>query len=233
MLHTHHAKQRICFRFGSRASARRSMGLGRADSGGCGHCPRRSHRDRGQVDGPTPCCGRARLGRQANARPTPLSDPRSRSAGPPVAGSEADRPRVPDRPLDGPTRGRTDPPPVRGVVPSALPPGLAHAAWLFAATPDAATPSAERRDHHTLGRQRLAAHSKKASDTHAHLVLIDETGLFLNPVVRRTWSLIGHTPVLDADGGPRTPNPRLMPGWAAGARGAGSTERTARPGPCR
>jgi putative transposase len=33
--------------------------------------------------------------------------------------------------------------------------------------------------------------------------LIDETGLFLNPVVRRTWSLIGHTPVLDADGGHR------------------------------
>jgi transposase len=33
--------------------------------------------------------------------------------------------------------------------------------------------------------------------------LIDETGLFLNPVVRRTWSLIGQTPVLDTDGGHR------------------------------
>lgn len=33
--------------------------------------------------------------------------------------------------------------------------------------------------------------------------MIDETGLFLNPVVRRTWSLIGRTPVLDADGGHR------------------------------
>jgi transposase len=49
----------------------------------------------------------------------------------------------------------------------------------------------------------LAAHSKKASDTQAHLVLIDETGLFLNPVVRRTWSAIGQTPTLDADGGQR------------------------------
>jgi hypothetical protein len=49
----------------------------------------------------------------------------------------------------------------------------------------------------------LAAHSKKASETHAHLVLIDETGLFLNPLVRRTWSVIGQTPVLDADGGHR------------------------------
>jgi transposase len=33
--------------------------------------------------------------------------------------------------------------------------------------------------------------------------LIDETGLFLNPLVRRTWSVIGQTPVLDADGGHR------------------------------
>ena len=49
----------------------------------------------------------------------------------------------------------------------------------------------------------MAAHSKKASDTQAHLILIDETGLFLIPLVRRTWSLIGQTPVLEADGGQR------------------------------
>jgi hypothetical protein len=34
-------------------------------------------------------------------------------------------------------------------------------------------------------------------------VLIDETGLFLQPVVRRTWSPVGQTPVLVADGGHR------------------------------
>ena len=34
-------------------------------------------------------------------------------------------------------------------------------------------------------------------------MLIDETGLFLNPVVRRTWSLIGDTPVISGDGGHR------------------------------
>jgi putative transposase len=54
-----------------------------------------------------------------------------------------------------------------------------------------------------VGRQRLAPHPKKACEAHAHLVLIDETGLFLNPLVRRTWALIGRTPVLDADGGHR------------------------------
>jgi transposase len=80
---------------------------------------------------------------------------------------------------------------------------LADATRLLSPTPGPATPPAERSEHPALGRQRLAAHSKKASDTQAHLVLIDETGLFLNPVVRRTWSVIGYTPVLDADGGHR------------------------------
>lgn len=54
-----------------------------------------------------------------------------------------------------------------------------------------------------MGSQRLAAHSKKASETQAHIVLIDESGLFLNPVVRRTWAQVGKTPVLDTDGGHR------------------------------
>ena len=35
-------------------------------------------------------------------------------------------------------------------------------------------------------------------------MLIDETGLFLNPTVRRSWAPIGHTPVIGGDGGHRT-----------------------------
>lgn len=34
-------------------------------------------------------------------------------------------------------------------------------------------------------------------------MLIDETGLFLNPLVKRSWAKIGHTPVLAVDGGHR------------------------------
>jgi hypothetical protein len=34
-------------------------------------------------------------------------------------------------------------------------------------------------------------------------VLIDETGLLLSPLVRRSWAKIGQTPVLDVDGGHR------------------------------
>lgn len=54
-----------------------------------------------------------------------------------------------------------------------------------------------------MGGDRLAGDPKKATETEAHLVLIDETGLFLNPLVRRTLALIGRTPILDADGGHR------------------------------
>ena len=35
-------------------------------------------------------------------------------------------------------------------------------------------------------------------------MLIDETGLFLNPTVRRSWAPIGRTPVIGGDGGHRT-----------------------------
>jgi putative transposase len=49
----------------------------------------------------------------------------------------------------------------------------------------------------------LAPPPKKVEADHAHLVLIDETGLLLNPLVRRTWALRGKTPVIGGDGGRR------------------------------
>jgi putative transposase len=49
----------------------------------------------------------------------------------------------------------------------------------------------------------LAADSKKAHEEQAHIVLIDETGLFLNPLVRRSWALRGQTPIISGDGGQR------------------------------
>jgi len=54
-----------------------------------------------------------------------------------------------------------------------------------------------------VGKERLARRPKKADAENAHVVLIDETGLFLNPVVRRTWARRGKTPVLVGDGGGR------------------------------
>jgi hypothetical protein len=50
----------------------------------------------------------------------------------------------------------------------------------------------------------LAPDPKKVAEDHAHLVLIDESGLFLNPLVRRSWAVRGRTPVVGGDGGHRT-----------------------------
>jgi putative transposase len=51
-----------------------------------------------------------------------------------------------------------------------------------------------------VGRRGLAALAKKAEAEGAHLVLIDESGFFLNPLVRRTWAPVGQTPVLEGWG---------------------------------
>jgi transposase len=54
-----------------------------------------------------------------------------------------------------------------------------------------------------VARRRVPGRAKKVAADRAHLVLIDETGLFLNPTVRRSWAPIGHTPVIGGDGGHR------------------------------
>jgi transposase len=46
----------------------------------------------------------------------------------------------------------------------------------------------------------MARDPKKGATENAHVVLIDETGLFLNPLVRRTWAPVGETPVLESWG---------------------------------
>ena len=49
----------------------------------------------------------------------------------------------------------------------------------------------------------MAPHPKKVAAEQAHLVLIDESGLLLNPLVRRTWAVRGQTPIIGGDGGHR------------------------------
>lgn len=49
----------------------------------------------------------------------------------------------------------------------------------------------------------MAAHQKKARRWDAHIVLIDESGLLMAPLVRRTWAPRGHPPALDQSGAPR------------------------------
>lgn len=47
-----------------------------------------------------------------------------------------------------------------------------------------------------MGEGGLAPHQKKARRLNASLVFIDESGLLLAPVVRRSWAPCGQTPVL-------------------------------------
>lgn len=54
-----------------------------------------------------------------------------------------------------------------------------------------------------MAQGRLAPAPKKVAADHAHLVLIDESGLLLNPLVRRSWAPRGKTPVIGGDGGHR------------------------------
>jgi putative transposase len=46
----------------------------------------------------------------------------------------------------------------------------------------------------------VAAHQKKARRQGAHIALIDESGLLMAPLVRRTWAPRGQTPDLDQCG---------------------------------
>jgi transposase len=55
---------------------------------------------------------------------------------------------------------------------------------------------ARRRGHPALGQEGLAAGKKNASRLNAHLVFLDESGLLLAPLVRRTWAPCGETPIL-------------------------------------
>jgi transposase len=54
-----------------------------------------------------------------------------------------------------------------------------------------------------VARHRLAAHQKKARRQRAHLALIDESGLLMAPLVRRTWAPRGRTPRLPQRSGRR------------------------------
>lgn len=47
-----------------------------------------------------------------------------------------------------------------------------------------------------MGSQRLAPHQKKARRLNASLVFLDESGLLMAPLVRRTWAPRGNTPIL-------------------------------------
>jgi putative transposase len=77
---------------------------------------------------------------------------------------------------------------------------VADSAELRPAEASDASRRAQQRGDWPLGRERVAAHQKKSEEEGAHIVFIDESGFFLNPLVRRTWAPKGQTPVLTGFG---------------------------------
>lgn len=47
-----------------------------------------------------------------------------------------------------------------------------------------------------MGQEGLAPSKKNAARLKAHLVFLDESGLLMTPLLRRTWARVGQTPVL-------------------------------------
>ena len=136
-----------------------------------------------------------------------------------MAGPEADRTRVPHRPVDGPPGGPPDPGTVRGRVPPELAAGVYGQAEPDLAEAGDAGQGAGPRGGRAVAGRGLAGHPKKGAGDRAHVVLIDETVLFLNPLVRRTWAPRGRPPL-------RGRPPFSTPG-------AGTGTGCARSGPCR
>src|SRR5262249_29380192 len=99
-----------------------------------------------------------------------------------------------------PTVGRGHREGVRRPLPQQLPGRLADGPGLLAPEARDQGGGEGQPEDRPVGRRGLAAPRKKARDEHAHLVLIDESGFFLNPTGRRTWAPKGRTPVLTGFG---------------------------------
>src|SRR5512147_2361763 len=167
--------------------------------------PRRPSYDRLTLGICLPRPGNPRSGGPPRHGSAAQVDPHPGEDHPPVAGRQADRAWLPDRPVDRAEGRPPDPPGVRRrdqpEVPDRLaPPPRVHPAEAPAGPPRA-RPGGDRR---VVG-LRLAARRKKARRQHAHIVLIDESGLLMAPLVRRTWAPRGQTPdfVQRGGGGPR------------------------------
>jgi len=72
--------------------------------------------------------------------------------------------------------------------------------WAVAAEAPASTARTGSRRDRRLAGHGMASDQKKARRRHAYLVLIDESGLLMAPLVRRTWAWRGRTPILQQRG---------------------------------
>src|SRR5262249_39298868 len=106
----------------------------------------------------------------------------------PLARRRPDRARLRDRPVDRSAPGPAHRGGMGHPFPPRLPRLLAAAARVYAPEAPAPTPRAQRRSGGALARRGLAAHQKKARRRGAGLMVMDESGLLMAPLLRRSWA---------------------------------------------
>ncbi len=123
------------------------------------------------------------------------------AAGPVVVSQFATVVRLSYGTLDRRPRGGRDSPQVpQGISPALHQPVVGEAAY-HAAKARTASSRTGRAKSPALAARGVAADKKSAARRRAHLVLIDESGFLMSPLVRRTLAPRGHTPILKTPGG--------------------------------
>lgn len=147
--------------------------------------------------------GREGTAREAGARTTRQALEATRTTSTALVSQTSDGLRVSQRMVDSTSCGRSDSPDVEGQVPSALPQSMAERAMRHIAEAGSTATRTQRSNDPTLDPLQLSAHSKRARELRAHLVLIDESGMLLAPLVRRTLAPRGQTPIIKQKGSNR------------------------------
>jgi transposase len=147
--------------------------------------------------------GRWGLGGTRSQRTSTEADPSTRASSAGMVQALAQEFRLPDRTVDRRTDGPGHLSEVADQVSSALSEPVACRAAGYAAEAAFPRTSARRRRSAAVAARGLAADKKSAARQRAHLVLIDESGFLLSPLVRRTLAPRGQTPILKTWGGHR------------------------------
>src|SRR5262249_44854923 len=144
-----------------------------------------------------------RTGGQVAARSPHAPEPRTNPTSTGLVSPQSQGLRLPYRTVDSSARCLAYRKAFWGLVPSSLPQCLAKQSWHHAAEAPEAGPRTRPGPHQSLDRPRLAPHPQKGARQNAHIVLIDESGVLLNPLVSRSLAPRGQPLILRVPGGHR------------------------------
>src|SRR5579871_650478 len=198
-----HEKHRFPRRLGVAAPiGRRTCFRGILHRGGC-RLPRRRPAQCAALAGGFPAAWRRGPGGESRPRPAGQTVGQPGEDHPPLAQRLSDRARLPDRAVDRRTARPTHRAGMGHSPSPPLPGDLAAAAGVHPPEAAAGEPRAQRRSGRPLARPGLAAHQKKARRCGACLLWMDESGLLMAPLVRRSWAVRGQPPEQEQKAGHR------------------------------